>query len=69
MAKQKKRSSEEFIMLNMLERVVENFSLWGSSTKDSELTFYRRFAELLDILFNGTDVKIAKITINTRSLI
>jgi hypothetical protein len=23
----------------------------------------------LDILFNGTDVKIAKITINTRSLI
>jgi hypothetical protein len=59
MAKQRKRSSEEFIMLNMLERVVENFSLWNSSTKDSELTFYRRFAELLDILFNGTDVKIA----------
>ncbi|KAL7309391.1 hypothetical protein PS15m_011482 [Mucor circinelloides] len=38
MAKQKKRSSEEFIMLNTLERVVENFNLWGSSTNDSELT-------------------------------
>ncbi|RCH79635.1 hypothetical protein CU098_002060 [Rhizopus stolonifer] len=59
MAKQKKRASEEFIMLNILERVVENFNLWGSSANNSELTFYRRFAELLDILFNGTDVKIA----------
>ncbi|KAI8977644.1 hypothetical protein BDF20DRAFT_976144 [Mycotypha africana] len=46
MVKQKKRSSEEFIMLNILERVVENFNLWGLSTNDSELTFYRRFAEL-----------------------
>ncbi|KAG1050696.1 hypothetical protein G6F43_007051 [Rhizopus delemar] len=59
MAKQKKRSSEEFIMLNILERVVENFGLWGLSTKDSELNFYRRFAELLDILFIGTDIRIA----------
>lgn len=38
---------------------MENFDLWGSSTNDSELIFYRRFAELLDILFKGTDVKIA----------
>ncbi|KAG1137175.1 hypothetical protein G6F37_011420 [Rhizopus arrhizus] len=59
MAKQKKRLSEEFIMLSILERVVENFNLWDSSTKGSELTFYRRFAELLDLLFNGTDIKIA----------
>lgn len=59
MAKQKKRSSEEFTMLNILERIVGNFSFWGSSTKDSKLAFYRRFAELLDILFNGIDVRIA----------
>lgn len=59
MAKRKKRSSEKFTMLNILERVIENFSFWGSSTKDSKLAFYRRFAELLNILFNGTDVKIA----------
>lgn len=54
MAKQKKS-----IILNILERVVENFNLWGSNTNNPELAFYRRFAELLDILFNGTDVKIA----------
>ncbi|KAG1449079.1 hypothetical protein G6F56_008756 [Rhizopus delemar] len=59
MAKQKKKSSEEFTMLNILNRVVDNFNLWGSSTNNSELTSYRRFAELLDILFNGTDVKVA----------
>lgn len=58
----KKRSSEEFIMLNISWN-----ALWRTLTFEAQAKkrfrtdfFYRRFAELLDILLNGADVKIAE---------
>ncbi|KAG0764254.1 hypothetical protein G6F57_001535 [Rhizopus arrhizus] len=46
-------------MLSFIYEKKSQMAKQKKSTKDSELTFYRRFAELLDILFNGTDIKIA----------
>ncbi|ORX48043.1 hypothetical protein DM01DRAFT_251548, partial [Hesseltinella vesiculosa] len=37
---------------------VESFGLWHNDNKESELTFYRRFASLLDHIFIGTDIKL-----------
>lgn len=58
LSNQRKRVSEEYIILNIVERVAENLNLWETKTKDSELTFYRRFAEFLDCLFSGTAVMV-----------
>ncbi|KAI8099287.1 uncharacterized protein BX664DRAFT_255503 [Halteromyces radiatus] len=38
---------------------IENFGLWEKDDHESEMTFYRRFATLLDILFKGTQIELA----------
>jgi hypothetical protein len=50
------RSSEEYIMLSIVEKTVENFELWLPNRKYSELTFYRRFSGLLDPLFKNSNI-------------
>jgi hypothetical protein len=59
LSKKKQLMSEKYTMLNIVERIVENFDLWDTHVKDHELTFYRRFAEFLDCLFTGTIIKRA----------
>ncbi|KAI9251667.1 hypothetical protein EDC94DRAFT_697633 [Helicostylum pulchrum] len=64
LSNQRKRVSEEYIILNIVERVAENLNLWETKTKDSELTFYRRFAEFLDSkeinksLFDSSNISV-----------
>ncbi|KAI8147781.1 hypothetical protein BJV82DRAFT_593316 [Fennellomyces sp. T-0311] len=54
--KNKERASQMYLVLCCLERVVENFGLWSSDEKESEITFYRRAASILDLVFKDTDI-------------
>ncbi|CAO3689375.1 unnamed protein product [Rhizopus stolonifer] len=56
---QKKTKSQEFVMLNIVEEAMKNFGLWRPQKDESETTFYRRFATLLDTLFKDTDILLA----------
>ncbi|KAI8334353.1 hypothetical protein BC941DRAFT_356709, partial [Chlamydoabsidia padenii] len=38
---------------------IDNIGLWHKNDHESEITFYRRFASLLDILFKDTEIELA----------
>ncbi|KAI9300945.1 hypothetical protein BJ944DRAFT_187530 [Cunninghamella echinulata] len=59
LSRMKQRESDMYKMLTVVERVVENFNLWYNDNHESEITLYRRFSFLLDIIFNGTPVELA----------
>ncbi|KAI8147565.1 hypothetical protein BJV82DRAFT_596031 [Fennellomyces sp. T-0311] len=56
---QEERASQMYLVLCCLERVVENFGLWSSDEKESEITFYRRAASILDLVFKDTDILLS----------
>ncbi|KAI7902040.1 uncharacterized protein BX663DRAFT_79676 [Cokeromyces recurvatus] len=55
---EKKRSCRKYIMLSLMEKVLEDMELWDNEEKEQEITFYRRTASLLDVLFKNTDVML-----------
>ncbi|CAO3654358.1 unnamed protein product [Cunninghamella echinulata] len=55
----KQRGSDMYKMLTLVERVIENFGLWYNDNHESEVTFYRRFFFLLDIIFSDTPVELS----------
>ncbi|CAO3597601.1 unnamed protein product [Absidia cylindrospora] len=55
----KRRHSQVYAMLSMVEQIIENFNLWYRDCHESEMTFYRRFATLLDIIFKETKIELA----------
>ncbi|KAG0174681.1 hypothetical protein DFQ29_007405, partial [Apophysomyces sp. BC1021] len=54
----KKRGCREYIMLSLVEKVLEDMELWSDDENEQEITYYRRAASLLDILFKGTDIML-----------
>ncbi|KAG0184358.1 hypothetical protein DFQ28_011322 [Apophysomyces sp. BC1034] len=55
----KKRSSQQYTNLCIIEKVVENLCLWSEKLDESEATFYRRFASILGILLVDTGIIVA----------
>ncbi|KAI8329384.1 hypothetical protein BC941DRAFT_443008 [Chlamydoabsidia padenii] len=55
----KNRSDERFYVLCILEHVVEGIDDWQTTQEESELTIYRRFGGILDILFRNTKICLA----------
>ncbi|KAI9322544.1 hypothetical protein BX666DRAFT_1896008 [Dichotomocladium elegans] len=53
---EKNERNEKYLMLSMLEMVARNFGRWGNPKDISEITYYRRFASVLDLLFDETDI-------------
>ncbi|KAI8875379.1 hypothetical protein K501DRAFT_338744 [Backusella circina FSU 941] len=49
-------ASERYIVLNSVDKRIDNFVLWVPNKKYSELTFYRCFSRLLDPLFMNTGI-------------
>jgi hypothetical protein len=39
---------------------MEDTELWRSSCDEQELTYYRRFASIMDVLFKNSDVVLAE---------
>ncbi|KAG0735134.1 hypothetical protein G6F23_011810 [Rhizopus arrhizus] len=56
LSKTKRQHDQCYQMLLIVEQVVRNFSRWSTYDDESELTLYRRFAALLDILFDSSDI-------------
>lgn len=46
-------------MLSITEKIIEDTEYWSKEQNEQEITFYRRFASLLDVLFNGSEIKLA----------
>ncbi|CAO3638215.1 unnamed protein product [Mucor hiemalis] len=55
------------VAVKLRNRGVDNFNLWNGHSKDSELTFYRRSAEVLDCLFVDISMKVADGEVGSRS--
>jgi hypothetical protein len=58
LSEEKKRSCREYVMLSLVEKVLEDIELWNDDEKEQEITYYRRTASLLDVLFKGTDIML-----------
>ncbi|KAG0174483.1 hypothetical protein DFQ30_004327 [Apophysomyces sp. BC1015] len=56
LSKAKKHDEQPYLMLLIVEQVVRNFTRWSVNDNESELTFCRRFAALLDILLDASDI-------------
>ncbi|KAG0177838.1 hypothetical protein DFQ28_005487 [Apophysomyces sp. BC1034] len=56
LSKAKRHQDQCYQMLLLVEQVVCNFSRWSTYDDESELALYRRFAALLDILFDSSDI-------------
>lgn len=56
LSKNNKSNQQSYIVLLIVEQIVRNFKRWSSSRDESELTVYRRFASILDILLDYTEV-------------
>ncbi|ORX48312.1 hypothetical protein DM01DRAFT_1338777 [Hesseltinella vesiculosa] len=51
-----RQSSQAYTALLMVEQIVRNLGRWCNTNATSELTFYRRFASILELLFDDTDI-------------
>ncbi|RCH84089.1 hypothetical protein CU098_003524 [Rhizopus stolonifer] len=58
-SKNKQRDAQLYQALSCMEVIIEPFDLWDDDDKTSEITHYRRFASLLDIIFKKkTGIKL-----------
>ncbi|KAG1165094.1 hypothetical protein G6F46_001214 [Rhizopus delemar] len=57
--KNKKRKSELYALLSITEKVIEDMEYWSKDENEQEMTFYRRFASLLDVLFGASEIRMA----------
>ncbi|ORX61769.1 hypothetical protein DM01DRAFT_1129150 [Hesseltinella vesiculosa] len=53
------KTSQAYTMLTMVEYVVENMSLWSLNSTESETTFYRQLASILDAVLQSTAIYMA----------
>lgn len=54
-----KRNTQQYTNLTIIEQMVNNLCLWSEKRDESEATFYRRFASILDTLLADTGVILA----------
>ncbi|PHZ16912.1 uncharacterized protein RHIMIDRAFT_252411 [Rhizopus microsporus ATCC 52813] len=52
------QQSQPYILLLIMEHIVRNLERWSKKADESELTFYRRFATILEFVFDYTDVAL-----------
>jgi hypothetical protein len=62
-----KRNSQQYVNLVIIEQIVNNISLWSAKRDESEATFYRRFASILDPLLADTGVTLVDGETNLQS--
>ncbi|CAO3601465.1 unnamed protein product [Absidia cylindrospora] len=56
LTKNKKHNSQAYHMLMIVEKIIRDFDRWRKDLSSSELTIYRRFASLLEILLDDTAI-------------
>ncbi|CAO3640952.1 unnamed protein product [Cunninghamella echinulata] len=54
------RQSQKYIMLSILKFIIESIEDWSDDNDKSELTIYRRFATIMDILFRNSPILISE---------
>ncbi|KAI8092096.1 hypothetical protein BDF21DRAFT_410937 [Thamnidium elegans] len=59
LSQNRNRDTDEYIMLSILEKIIEDTELWRERNDEQEITSYMRFASLLDVLFKGTDIRLS----------
>ncbi|KAI7873746.1 uncharacterized protein EV154DRAFT_430620 [Mucor mucedo] len=59
LSKAKQRHDDLYVMLSIIEKIIEDTEHWSNEQSEQEITFYRRFASLLDSLFNNCEIKMA----------
>ncbi|KAG2202933.1 hypothetical protein INT47_008965 [Mucor saturninus] len=52
------QQSQPYFMLLIIEHIVLNLQRWSQKADESEMTFYRRFATILEFIFDSTDVAL-----------
>ncbi|ORE10882.1 hypothetical protein BCV72DRAFT_220652 [Rhizopus microsporus var. microsporus] len=52
------QQSQPYTLLLIMEHIVRNLERWSKKADESELTFYRRFATILEFVFDYTDVAL-----------
>ncbi|KAI7848442.1 hypothetical protein BDC45DRAFT_316986 [Circinella umbellata] len=59
LSRDRKRQTELYLVLDCMEYLLQSFDIWGTDlANNSETTFYRRFASLLDKMFMKTNVEL-----------
>ncbi|ORX62166.1 hypothetical protein DM01DRAFT_1379995 [Hesseltinella vesiculosa] len=53
-----KITSPAFVNLRIIEEIVQNIALWSPKHDESEASYYRRFASILDILLADLDIAL-----------
>lgn len=56
--KETDKESDKYILLSIVSSVVNNFRLWKKEDKLSENTYLRKFADIVDVLFQKTNLFI-----------
>ncbi|CAO3614642.1 unnamed protein product [Mucor hiemalis] len=56
LCKSNERKGDRYVILSIVEKVIEDTELWSKCGDEQELTFYRRFASILDVMFKGSEV-------------
>ncbi|KAG2196647.1 hypothetical protein INT47_012106 [Mucor saturninus] len=52
------QQSQPYVMLLIMEHIVRNLQCWSQKADVSKMTFYRRFATILEFIFDSTDVAL-----------
>ncbi|KAI9354498.1 hypothetical protein BD770DRAFT_134655 [Pilaira anomala] len=50
------RRSDRYKILSIVEKVIEDPELWSKCGDEQELTFFRRFASIMDVMFKGSEI-------------
>ncbi|KAG2219204.1 hypothetical protein INT45_013070, partial [Circinella minor] len=56
LCKNNERRSDRYAIPSIVEKVIEDTKLWSKYGDEQELTFYRRFASIMDVLFKGSEI-------------
>ncbi|KAI9265465.1 hypothetical protein EDC94DRAFT_669313 [Helicostylum pulchrum] len=56
LCKNNERRGDRYAILSIVEKVIEDTELWSKCGDEQELTFYRRFASIMDVMFKGSEV-------------
>ncbi|CAO3700471.1 unnamed protein product [Rhizopus stolonifer] len=56
LCKNNERRGDRYDILSIVEKVIEDTELWSKCGDEQELTFYRRFASIMDVMFKGSEV-------------
>ncbi|GAA5795422.1 hypothetical protein HPULCUR_000779 [Helicostylum pulchrum] len=59
LCKNNERRGDRYAILSIV-RSIEDTELWSKCGDEQELTFYRRFASIMDVMFKGSEVILSE---------